>query len=546
MSYNTNNDQDFEFLETEHSYNNGDIYPNLLYIDKTMKKYALPELETFCNYVYTIMNHAMIGYNNIPSTPEWLKISIVQGFEPSLIRKLSLLHDIYFKKLPEEIELLVIKDNKALVGSILSNNKSPIIRNIILSEQLIYNIFKFCPYKLLPIKLINDTVFIEIWTQEHTEVFHDLRPIEDIYQSIIGEPENNNIFSLTDSSFDNYKNKLGLTSEICSLAHTYEVRIVESKLSEIIGYSTNGINSKIFHFTYNDNRLHGSCIVYHSNYQEQSTQILESAIGISVNGTPQISPCSLTFKSSTGGSERRTNGENMLSPTTTSVNNVIKKSEESYYYGTLEGTCKYYYPNGEIQYIKNYHNGSYHGYIQLNYPTGQCKYRKEYKIGKLEGINTEYSQSGKLIYRADIHNNELHGLVELWYEDNFPIINGYPITKIRSIYQNNVLNGIYEQWYVENIKLASQKNYRNGEIHGNYKLWSYDGILLKTQVYSRNLLDGISEENYPNGKLKQKTYYNAGELNSIIECRDENNKLLINKTIDNSDNSDNSWIYLHS
>lgn len=120
-----------------------------------------------------------------------------------------------------------------------------------------------------------------------------------------------------------------------------------------------------------------------------------------------------------------------------------------------------------------------------------------------------------------IPNDELQrtGTIELDF-DKGKIIGGYS-----NIHKGNRKNGLYEEWY-ENGQIKERCNYENGKKHGLYEEWYENGQLKEKVNYENGKKHGLYEEWYENGQLKEKVKYYCDNLNGKHKVWNENGRLI--------------------
>ena len=227
--------------------------------------------------------------------------------------------------------------------------------------------------------------------------------------------------------------------------------------------------------------------------------------------------------------------------------NDIKEGEHLEYdeFGRLRRKC--FYTKGE----KNGDEIEYYPY------TGKIRSRITYLDGEKHGRHIVLTSSGNYILKCNYQNGLLHGDYKEWYEKSKGILK-----KVCS-YKNDQLHGVFRLWnekqtlviyacyfngvkrgrYMENYENAKPKlkcNYdKNGELHGirisfykngmkkdieyychskpiNYVWKQYSNEqIAKYGKYWKHNKDGEWKEWYRDGRLKNKFYFNNGDLNGV-------------------------------
>ena len=102
---------------------------------------------------------------------------------------------------------------------------------------------------------------------------------------------------------------------------------------------------------------------------------------------------------------------------------------ETYVAGRLNGTCKKWYPNRQLQEVRQYKAGKKEGKQIAYWENGKKRFEFFAKNGEYEGELKEWSSNGKLFHLANYENGHEEGTQKMWYDNgkvraNYVIIKG--------------------------------------------------------------------------------------------------------------------------
>ena len=174
-----------------------------------------------------------------------------------------------------------------------------------------------------------------------------------------------------------------------------------------------------------------------------------------------------------------------------------------------------YYPFGQIK-TQGYFNdeGTKDGFWYIYYPDGNVKTQNYYHKGELNGTQKYYAPNGKLsselVYKYDV------ALSEIYYDQEGNITE--KIDRFKA--ENDEI--IY---HYSNGKVDSKYKYSNGVIHGDYIAYDFYGNRITEGTYINNNLEGPLKLYYPDGTLKVEKNYISGNLDGIYKSYYENGQL---------------------
>jgi len=142
------------------------------------------------------------------------------------------------------------------------------------------------------------------------------------------------------------------------------------------------------------------------------------------------------------------------------------------------------------------------------------------------GIIVTYHQDSKNVKERKTYvNGKLHGLYKSWY------LNGG--LRCQCNYKNDKLNGLYEIWWDTRSdaterssgQLCQRCTYKSGIPDGLWEEWYYDGRLRDKTNYKNGKEDGLSEQWYVNGQLNSRCYLKDGNRDGLFQVWYDNGKL---------------------
>lgn len=233
-------------------------------------------------------------------------------------------------------------------------------------------------------------------------------------------------------------------------------------------------------------------------------------------------------------------------------NSEIVHWSNSYTDDELDGVCKKYYKNGDIDETTTFVKGKKEGISKSYFKSGKLYSEETYANNMQNGKAATYYPSGQIEQSAffvdDMQTGEYFK-----YFDNGEIKtksiwkNDLKISSI-SYYKNGEVESIrekdaeFEYWYYEsgkleckiaikdykrdgeitnyyeNGKIESEGNYRNGNLEGKYTTYFKNGKIKRVSYYKKGELDGERIVYWSNGKIKRATEFKNGKLHGKFTC----------------------------
>jgi len=195
------------------------------------------------------------------------------------------------------------------------------------------------------------------------------------------------------------------------------------------------------------------------------------------------------------------------------------------------GLYEQYGKDGQLIAKGNYKDGKKDGLYEYHYPS--LTEKTNYKDGKKNGLQEEYFINGKLIRKAMWKDDMKDGLSHWYYKDG----QLKSRTRYKANYEfSNYRNGLTEKYYKdgqlkektnykEGYKVLEKRYHRNGQLTliKRYKA-NYEAEYVPYSGDDKNR-NGLTEEYYKDGQLKEKTNYKYGKKDGLCEFYYENGQL---------------------
>jgi len=172
------------------------------------------------------------------------------------------------------------------------------------------------------------------------------------------------------------------------------------------------------------------------------------------------------------------------------------KAEGRYEDNLKIGNWKYYYRDGNLEQTGDYRRGMPEGIWTWYYPNQQVWREEEYLAGREDGPSVEYSDSGAVIAQGEYIDGFKEGK---WFFE----LNDH---RAEGTYFEGLRNGEWRHYFLNSDQLRFKGTFENGLATG-------------THVYY-----------YPNGQVKRRGSYSAGEKDGLWEYFTEGGNRII--TID--------------
>jgi antitoxin component YwqK of YwqJK toxin-antitoxin module len=184
---------------------------------------------------------------------------------------------------------------------------------------------------------------------------------------------------------------------------------------------------------------------------------------------------------------------------------ACQPNKENAFAGKNGVQVAYYRDSKTVQSRFETKDGQKHGLFQSYYPSGRVKSEARYENGLRVGQVTHFHEDGRV---QSVDHYELMGgdrSVRTTYFDSTQVV------KIRVHLKNGVAEGLTQQYY-PNGKLKSETTYHDGYRQGPAKLYYEDGKIRSLSFFKGDRQDSVSRTYYPTGQLNVESTYYAGRL----------------------------------
>lgn len=197
---------------------------------------------------------------------------------------------------------------------------------------------------------------------------------------------------------------------------------------------------------------------------------------------------------------------------------------------TSDGENIFYYPNGQISSIGLMKNAKPDGFWKNYYVNGILKSEGKRKTGLLDSVWVFYFENALIKEKINYLNGKKNGY---YYSFGFFYNADNQLVSYLSkeyLYLNNLKHGLSTNYY-KNGNIKSILPYKNGKRNGTAKFYDEEGKLISIIEYlndketdreelnkmHNSLKIGIWKEFYPNGKIKNESYYSQGKLHGLYK-----------------------------
>lgn len=153
------------------------------------------------------------------------------------------------------------------------------------------------------------------------------------------------------------------------------------------------------------------------------------------------------------------------------------------------------------------------------YPNGQVEAVREMRDGKVWGAVTEYYQNGTVREKFTQIDGKLQGQF-LRYHPNGDL-------ELSCFYKDNLLDGTVTQYYESGNHIRSVQQYQAGKREGSNILYYRDGTIHGSFGFNNDKMEGDRVCYYPNGRLQEEILFTKSDRRSsyIVKFYYENGQL---------------------
>jgi antitoxin component YwqK of YwqJK toxin-antitoxin module len=205
--------------------------------------------------------------------------------------------------------------------------------------------------------------------------------------------------------------------------------------------------------------------------------------------------------------------------------------------GKEEGTWKFYYENGALQYEMPFSKGKENGKMTYYYKNGKINYLAYFVDGEREGFYQSFHMNGKLETEGYYSKGERYGPWDYYYangkletrefymanqitgKDYEYNVDGTP--EGYSVYKNDFFNNYYQTDTSGNVYNKTNLTYGTGK----YKLIQPGKQLMLEATYKGGSKDSISISYFNDKNIRNIQSYKYGVRNGLYKSYNENGKL---------------------
>ncbi len=177
------------------------------------------------------------------------------------------------------------------------------------------------------------------------------------------------------------------------------------------------------------------------------------------------------------------------------------KSEGEYKENLKVKKWVYYYIDGQIEQTGNYLRGLTDGVWTWFYPNGETWREEEYVVGDEDGPSIEYSDSGQVIAQGNYVEGFRDGKWTFEINDH----------REEGSFFEGERTGKWKHYYLKNNQLRFEGSFENGLENGMHTFYFPDGKLKKRGPYLAGQKDGIWEYYDENGARIITIEYESGQ-----------------------------------
>lgn len=126
------------------------------------------------------------------------------------------------------------------------------------------------------------------------------------------------------------------------------------------------------------------------------------------------------------------------------------------------GKWEWFWPNGKLKSQRSFAFGSLEGTAKAWYSNGQLRWVEHYSHGKLDGKRVEHFANGKVKSKTHYKKGRLHGKAATWWWNGKKATTG--------AYELGKKTGVWNSYYVSGHQKSSE-TFKGGVLHGNFSHW---------------------------------------------------------------------------
>lgn len=203
-------------------------------------------------------------------------------------------------------------------------------------------------------------------------------------------------------------------------------------------------------------------------------------------------------------------------------------AEENYHSGSLNGNCRYYFPNGKICKLVTYQNGLQEGPFMEYYEDGSKKSEGSYHLDEFEGEYSTYFPGGVQETRGHYVKGIKDGLwIFFKTSGRVEMTVKYKLGEEVGRYYDN---GTFMEYYPNGIP-KSEYTYEDGKKNGPFTEWYDKGEFVKVPTTQDEMNQGIMfREKLQNTQKKMEGDYLDDHFEGEITWYNEDGRVLKKET----------------
>jgi len=166
------------------------------------------------------------------------------------------------------------------------------------------------------------------------------------------------------------------------------------------------------------------------------------------------------------------------------------------------------------------------------YDTGEKKAELNYKYYLLDN-GVSFHKNGQKNSEGKYKNKKKDGVWTFWDENGIKYYEETYKSGVKTKTAHFSGNEVNIKNYYEDGQEKFRGKWINGKKEGNLMWWHENGEISAIEQYKDGVLDGKAIQKYPNGQTKQYVEYINGKMNGVVQLRDVNGNLTVNRIYKN-------------
>jgi antitoxin component YwqK of YwqJK toxin-antitoxin module len=166
------------------------------------------------------------------------------------------------------------------------------------------------------------------------------------------------------------------------------------------------------------------------------------------------------------------------------------------------------------------------------YDTGEKRVALNYVYGVLDN-GVFFHKNGLKNSEGKYKNSKKDGVWTSWDENGIKYLETTYVNGLKTKISSFSGNEVNIKNYYEDGQEKFRGKWIEGKKHGSLMWWHENGEISAIEQYKDGVLDGKAIQKYPNGQTKQYVEYINGKMNGVVQLRDVNGNLTINRIYKN-------------